>query len=302
MNHGMTLRVTARQVRRRVPPWRYPRRLEAELVNYYTALVAEWYQHTADYLRPRLAVLAVEARRGQGLDAWPEEVDAMTRALRLHYAGRTEEVRTRALNIGQRTFKWNDEQWRVILKRVLGVQPFQTEPWLTAQLQGFVTSNVRLIQKLGDDFAGDLGRRLNEGLSGGVRAETLSKELLGDGRLDKGAFKTVEARARLIARDQVGKANGQLTRLRQQNAGLNTYTWRDVDDSRVRTAHSVMDGRVCRWDDPTVYWNGEAWVARGGIGGVSKHPGADFQCRCFGEPRFEELIEQDSIRTTGEKR
>ena len=95
-----------------------------------------------------------------------------------------------------------------------------------------------------------------------------------------------ESRARLIARDQVSKLNGQITQGRNQALGLDLYVWSDSSDERVRESHDVMDGKVCRWDDPTVYADtvedaqAGRWKSRASIGGVDQHPGQDFQCRC----------------------
>jgi uncharacterized protein with gpF-like domain len=53
-------------------------------------------------------------------------------------------------------------------------------------------------------------------------------------------------------------------------------------DERVRAAHRPMEGKVCKWDDETVYRNQDetAWHARSSIGGVELHPGEDYNCRC----------------------
>ena len=44
-------------------------------------------------------------------------------------------------------------------------------------------------------------------------------------------------RAQLIAVDQIGKLNGQLTKYRQTMAGIQEYIWRTAGDNRVRPAH-----------------------------------------------------------------
>ena len=45
------------------------------------------------------------------------------------------------------------------------------------------------------------------------------------------------------------------------------YTWRTVQDSKVRSSHADRDGKVFSWTDPP----------EGG------HPGEDFGCRCWAE-------------------
>lgn len=109
----------------------------------------------------------------------------------------------------------------------------------------------------------------------------------------QGRFKVSRARARLIARDQTGKLNAALTEARQKRIGVEEYIWQSVEDERVRENHRVLDGKICRWDDPTVYRNpGETeWRSRSSIGAFVGHPGEDYQCRCFAEPRMEEIID-----------
>lgn len=97
-------------------------------------------------------------------------------------------------------------------------------------------------------------------------------------------------RARLIARDQVGKLNGELQQQRQADLGIERYIWRTVGDNAVRPSHAAMDGETCRWDDPTVYLSGSRWANRSSIGGVEEHPGQDYQCRCSADADFSEIV------------
>jgi SPP1 gp7 family putative phage head morphogenesis protein len=107
------------------------------------------------------------------------------------------------------------------------------------------------------------------------------------------ATTVTEERARVIARDQVGKLNGQLTELRQRQAGVTTYYWRTSRDERVREAHDVLEGMLCRWDDPTVYSDdgGATWKPRSAIGAFEGQPGGEFQCRCSAESNVAQVLE-----------
>lgn len=94
------------------------------------------------------------------------------------------------------------------------------------------------------------------------------------------AFAKIESltlnRARLIARDQLGKINSQLSRARQQSLGITHYTWVTMRDTSVRGApnyyspynHNKRDRMVFSWDDPP------------GDG----HPGQPIRCRCVAVP------------------
>ena len=105
------------------------------------------------------------------------------------------------------------------------------------------------------------------------------------------ALRKVENRAKLIARDQVSKLNGEIAQLRQRNIGIERYYWRTMTDERVRPEHQSMDGLMCRWDDPSVYSadKGKTWKPRTGDM-VRLHPSEDYQCRCYADPVFDELL------------
>jgi len=57
-------------------------------------------------------------------------------------------------------------------------------------------------------------------------------------------------------------------RFQQAGLGVTEYIWRSSDDVRVRSSHRDYDDRRFSWDEPP--------------GG--KHPGEDYNCRCFAEP------------------
>jgi uncharacterized protein with gpF-like domain len=107
-----------------------------------------------------------------------------------------------------------------------------------------------------------------------------------------------------IARNEVATINSQINQKRLQQLGLDLYIWRTSDDERVRgnpsgkypkarPRHDTMDGKVCRWDDPTVYADSIAdakagkWKKRSGINGPEQHPGEPILCRCIAEPVVE---------------
>jgi len=109
-------------------------------------------------------------------------------------------------------------------------------------------------------------------------------------------------RAKLIARDQTNKLVSVLDQARQQMIGVEKYTWRTSKDRRVvgnpsglypvgskaHGNHWIMEGKMCRWDDATVYSSdgGKTWKKR--TGDMPKtHPAYDIQCRCYAEPVLE---------------
>lgn len=61
---------------------------------------------------------------------------------------------------------------------------------------------------------------------------------------------------------------GLINQLRQQDLGIERYTWRSQDDAKVRDSHAEYDDQVFRWDEPP----------------ASGHPGQAHNCRCVAEP------------------
>ena len=105
-------------------------------------------------------------------------------------------------------------------------------------------------------------------------------------------LKKAKNRAKLIARDQVGKAYGELNKVRQEELGISRYVFRTSMDERVRANHKAMNGKLCAWHDASIYYDRQTGKAlqRSSIGGVEKHPGADYQCRCGAEAYIQDLL------------
>ena len=72
-------------------------------------------------------------------------------------------------------------------------------------------------------------------------------------------------RARLIARDQASKLNGDMNQFRQEQAGVTHYKWKTILDGRERDTHHANNGRVFAWAEPSP---------------ITGHPGHDINCRC----------------------
>lgn len=131
----------------------------------------------------------------------------------------------------------------------------------------FRRRNLRLIKRLGKSEVETLRHILSDAEKGGLRVEEVSKTIRE--RLD-----VTKSHANLLARDQIGKLNGQITQARQTQAGIVQYRWSSSNDRRVRDGHAKLDGRVFAWDRPPVT----------NEDGDRNHPGEDYQCRCVAIP------------------
>jgi len=174
---------------------------------------------------------------------------------------------------------------RAQLKTVLGVDPISAEPWLETEVNAFVKENSSLITTLTNEQVDKVEQLVFR--EGRRRASVKEIELK-----IRDVFKTSEARAALIARDQVSKFNGKLTEIRQRNAGIVKYKWQTSQDGRVRTLsnsggysdHGRLNGQEFSWDDPPIT------VFKGKRAGERNHPGEDINCRCVALPVLDDLI------------
>lgn len=275
-------------LRRRAGVWLHPTNMERMYKRRLEASVAEFEAIVTRELIERLPALKQEADALLRGDDFLDDLKRILDALAVTGAAIFQNAESMAAAIGAQTAEFNAEQYRRILQATVGVTPMTNEPWLRVLLKNFAEQNAKLIQSLPTEVLKDVEGIARRGLTGGLTVNDMEKEI-------RARFKTTKARARLIARDQVGKLNAQLTEKRQTQLGIEEYIWNSMDDERVRPSHSVLDGLICRWDDPTVYRRkGETqWRKRGTIGGYIGHPGTDYQCRCFGEPIMEEFIDEE---------
>lgn len=147
---------------------------------------------------------------------------------------------------------------------------------LTSEVRDYlrlrVSENVQLIKTLSDRHFGKLQTEVMSSITQGKRVEDI-ESVIDD------QFDSMDANAELIARDQVGKINGQLTEITQVGLGISKYRWRGVGDERERSTHSALEGEVFSWDSPPI------------VDGEAVHPGEAIQCRCYAEPVFDDLDE-----------
>jgi len=144
------------------------------------------------------------------------------------------------------------------LKRLLKVD---IDPEVRPLLRGFVQSNTTLIKSQSSQVVAKIRGLLDGKL--GTRVEDLAQEM-------EHVFGVSKSKARLIARDQTLKLNGQITQATQVSVGIEKYEWVTSGDSRVRLAHDELNGTIQRWDTPPVISDD----------GRTGHPGDDYQCRC----------------------
>lgn len=181
--------------------------------------------------------------------------------------------------------KTSNVQRRQLIKQfqsVLGINPLLNEPYLQAQLANFTTDNVALIKTIPAQSLQRLETTLRVQIEQGVSTREIFKTISSE-------FDIARNRAKLIARDQIGKFYGSLNGLRQQETGITHYFWQTAEDERVRPAlglklksalkvisHRRLNKKRFAWNKPPV----------SGTRGEKLHPGAPILCRCQAQPDF----------------
>lgn len=168
----------------------------------------------------------------------------------------------------RRTNDFQKNQFDKQVRTALGVDVFRHEPQLRPLVTNFVAENVALIKSLPTQYFSEIERIVTANVSRGVRHEQIAKML-------EERFSITQSRARLIARDQVGKFHGQLAQTRQEALGVTRYIWRTVHDNRVRIEHQKRDGVVFAWNRPPA----------DGI------PGQAVNCRCYADPILSDIVD-----------
>lgn len=202
--------------------------------------------------------------------------------------------------IGVRTENFNRQQWERQVQRAVGLSPIALERWKRSLIESFVSTNTLLIKNLNQQVLSQVQTIVDSGIRRGLRVETIRKRLLAQSELQPlvhgtktSLLRQTRRRAELIAIDQIGSFNSDLTKQRQKDLGIPTYTWRNAGDIRVRGNpgglypdsafdHWEREGKVFAWEvSPGRYPEGVNPPPEDG------HPGRPIRCRCWAEPNFE---------------
>lgn len=141
----------------------------------------------------------------------------------------------------------------------------------------WIDDNVRLIKSIDERYFNDVREVISTGLQKGMTADQLAKQV----RL---RFHVTASRARLIARDQVGKFHATMDKERHQEIGITRFIWSTSLDERVREDHRALEGKIF------TYAHGHP---------VEGLPGQPIQCRCVAIPIIDEEDDEYLDTQTG---
>lgn len=228
----------------------------------FEPLFAELPRLVANALRERSLALHADAGEGRRVrelvDRAREELNDAIQPADLERLARVFAGKTQA---------YNRDQLSRQVQHALGADVFAADRALKPLTEAFVDANVGLIKNVGDKLATDIETTTMRAIQDGKLHGDLAEEL-------EAKFGFAEDRAALIARDQIGKAYGQVNAARQREIGVTKFIWRTVHDDRVRQEHEDRDGETYEYSDPP---DGEL-------------PGEPINCRCYAEPVFDDIL------------
>lgn len=166
------------------------------------------------------------------------------------------------------------KEWKRAIKATLGIdiwEDYYLEDFYVKQLEEWIKENVALIKTIPEETLEKMREIVYDGFTKGRTTTQMVKEI-------QQIYGISRRRARLIARDQTAKLNGQIQQAQQLDAGITEYIWYSCKDERVRKRHRELDGKKFGWNDPPVVDKRT---------GRRCHPGQDYQCRCIARPVFD---------------
>lgn len=140
---------------------------------------------------------------------------------------------------------WHRGKWRaatltatgIDLKTLLGGSDVSDD------VGAFVARNVRLIRSVSDEARGRVSDIVLRGYQARAPLRQVAKEM--DEAVELGRKRSLR-----IASDQSSKMAARLDQARQEQAGLDSYTWRHSYKLHPRLPHVARNGKVFKWAEP----------------------------------------------------
>ena len=222
-------------------------------------------------------------------DSWSDEIMTLFASLKTKWAspafmGASKDVASifvKAMNTQ------NSRRFSKAVKSigVTGIDVFGDSPKLQDILSASIADNTRLITTIPTQYLDQVQSIVMSNMRSGLRPSAIVKQL-------SEQFGISQRRAALIARDQTSKANGELSKQRQEDTGFKFFKWKTSDDIRVRDTHEHLEKQdigfgkgVYKWDDPPKNDKG-----------VQIIPGSEINCRCVAIPVTGRQVAENKVK------
>ena len=234
----------------------------------------------------------IENMRGKSARQVGEELEGVRRRYNFQIETVADTIASSWVNSAN---QYNKDKLMSYMRKVLGIDIGAiVDEAMKDQLDVMMMESASYIKTIPDYLVGKVAQRVLQHYKGEPMPEnrTLRQQI-------REEFKVSDGRAKVLARDQTSKMNTSISAIRQTKLGIDTYIWKTVEDERVvgrpggkypkitklHRNHWMMQGLLCKWDDPTVYSDdkGKTWKKR--LQQMPQnHPGVDIMCRCRAAP------------------
>lgn len=167
------------------------------------------------------------------------------------------------------------------MRRTTAIDLYGGNDQLVDYLKAAADQNAAFITSIPSQYLEQVSNIVIGNMRQGMRPSYIEQALVKQ-------FGVTTRRAKLIAKDQFGKIQGEITRIRQVNSGIKYFKWLTAHDERVRHSHTAVANRdvgfgpgVFRWDDLPV------------VDGVPTFPGQPINCRCVARPVTAAQVERN---------
>lgn len=252
-------------------PIRPSRKLELDYTRALLAIVDGMHTETAEALMPLIKQPSVgDSKRIVNDGLFSDFKTAFSKTANTVKDKVTGIAETLAKTVVSKQGQQSDSQLSDMILRQTGIDfsGLMSDEALGDAFDEAVAANIALINSIPQQYLDRVEQAVMASLQAGTLNATLADDLLKIEGITKN-------RAKLIARDQLGKINSRLSQLRQQSLGITHYYWSTSLDERVRNKHAGWEGDLIAWDNPP----------------PDGHPGQAIQCRCTAIPDLDFLTE-----------
>jgi len=307
----LTEKERRKKVKRQI--WLYPLATERQYYREIGKVLNPFFGKTQEFLDNQLQeIIRQKEILDVRSDGWIEDIEKFLNELGFELD--QEEIENILTGIAAAAFVFNKKQFQKTVEPVVGFNFVASEPWWEEMEKVWRNRNYGLIKGLKDEYIKKINDTVWTGFTDGLsnreiakRIEEIKKQTFGRRyKIDPktGRRRKVQSRAELIARDQVGKLNGELTKRRMQDIGVDIYEWLTAFDERVRgrpggrypkaiPSHWEMQGKLCKWSDDFVYAEKGEMVWKTRTGKMPKAPpGSEKQCRCTASTFWDDFLSE----------
>ncbi|WP_300396403.1 phage minor head protein [Henriciella sp.] len=215
--------------------------LKRDLYRIVVRPVRAWERQVIDRIRPAYGQAMSTLTRD-------DESDDLAEAIRIaeaQAAGATVTVDAEVRGWVLDALKWHEQRWADAVKAGTGIDvfPFIDRKENAARVKAFQSQIANLVKDVDAKTKKEIADTVWRGFAEGKPRKKIAKELTE-------RIGIARRRANTIAVDQAQKLNGELTRIRMSEAGVQHYRWRHSQKRRFRPAHKAREGRIYKLGEP----------------------------------------------------